>query len=269
VKKFRFSGFTIVELLVAIAISGMALVLLSKLLSLSLNTYNLQEQLADMNQNARYTITEISNVIMQAGSDLQVMSIDTVDRDTIIIPDGGVAECRGFTIKINPRGGLYQFPQKAGSPTRICTVYVDDARDFRMADKIQKIPVMGTLSKLQFYSLITVDTLSNYIVFSPADSFQRGDAICSFVKTRYYLNGTSFCVDSDINVISENIDSLSVLFLDSDYEPTAQWRSMRAARVFVRTKTSLPDKRYKEYDDHYHRVSLTYEFRLRNKVGMH
>ncbi|MBN1604578.1 MAG: prepilin-type N-terminal cleavage/methylation domain-containing protein [Chitinispirillaceae bacterium] len=266
-KKYS-TGFTIVELLVALAISGVALVILSKLLSLSLNTYNLQEQLADMNQNARFTINEISDIIMEAGSDLQVMGIDTVDRDTIIIPDGGGAECSGFTIKINPRGGFYQFPQKVGSPVRICTVHVDDAKGFRMAPNLQRIPVLGTKSDLTYYSIVNVDTLSNYIVFSPADSFQKGDAICSFSKTRYYLNGTDLCVDSDMNIISENIDSLSILFLDNDYKPTSQWRSMRAARIFVRVKTALPDKRYKEYADHHHRISLNFDFRLRNKIDI-
>jgi prepilin-type N-terminal cleavage/methylation domain-containing protein len=115
VYKHRLNGFTIVELLVAITISGLAFILLTKLLSISLNSYNLQEQLADMNQNARYTINEVSNVLMQAGSDLQVISIDTIDRDTIIIPEDNKAECSGFSIKINPRGGFYQFPQKVGS----------------------------------------------------------------------------------------------------------------------------------------------------------
>ncbi|HEX2959816.1 MAG TPA: prepilin-type N-terminal cleavage/methylation domain-containing protein [Chitinispirillaceae bacterium] len=223
-------GFTIVELLIAIAISGLALVLLSKLLTVSLNTYNIQEQISDMNQNARYTLNELSSVIMQAGSDLQIMSSDSIDRDTIIIPDGRKSVCNGFTIKINPRGGLYQFPQKTGFSLPKCTVYVEKAKNFKNADKIQRIPLLSSSRGIRYYSLISIDTLLNYVVFSPRDSFLRGDVICSFIKKRYYLKKSDLCLDFDNNIISENIDSLLIEFFDRDYNPTAQWPEMVAAK---------------------------------------
>jgi hypothetical protein len=261
------SGLSIVELLIGIAISGLALVLLSRLLSVSLNAYNLQEQIADMNQNARYTLNELSDVIMQAGSNLQVMDADSLDRDTIIVPDGGKSKCSGFTIKFNPRGGFYQFPQKAGSPTPICSIYVESARDFLYATKLQRIPNNGTSRGLKFYKIVSLDTVSNFIVFSPADSFMRGDAVCSFDKNRYYLNNTNLCLNTDDNVISENIDSLSIEFMDKDYKPTAQWSKIMTTKIVVRARTALPDKNYKGYKDHFHRVKLQYEFRLRNKLS--
>lgn len=260
-------GFTIVELLIAIAISGLALVLLSRLLSVSLSTYNAQEQISDMNQNARYTLNELSDVIMQAGSNLQTVDIDSLDKDTILFPDGGEPRCSGFTVKFNPRGGVYQFPQKAGSPNPICTIYVESANDFRNAKKIQRIPGIGFSRSIKFYTLVSLDTLSNFIVFSPADSFLRGDVIYSFDKKRYYLNNTDLCLDSDDNVISENIDSLSIEFMDKEYKPTIQWSKMVAAKIVVCARSALPDKNYKEYKDHYHRVKLQYEFRLRNRVS--
>jgi type II secretory pathway pseudopilin PulG len=261
------SGISIVELLIAIAISGLALVLLSRLLSVSLNTYNFQEQISDMNQNARFTLNELSDVIMQAGSNLQVMEADSLDRDTIIVPDGGKSKCSGFSIKFNPRGGLYQFPQKAGSPTPICTIYVEHAKDFMYTTKLQRIPNSGTSRNLKFYTLKSLDTASNFIVFTPADSFMRGDAICSFDRNRYYLNNTNLCLNTDDNVISENIDSLSIEFMDKDYKPTAQWLKIMTAKIIVCARTALPDKNYKVYADHYHHVKLQYEFRLRNKLS--
>lgn len=262
------TGFSIVELLIGIAISGLALVLLSRLLSVSLNAYNFQEQLSDMNQNARYTLNELSDVLMQAGSNLQVMNADSLDRDTIIVPDGGKSKCSGFTIKFNPRGGLYQFPQKAGSPTPICTIYVDHAKDFLYATKMQRIPNNGISRGLKFYTLVSLDTISNFIKFSPADSFMRGDAICSFDKKRYYLKGTNLCLNTDDNVVSENIDSLSIEFMDIDYKATAQWSKIMTAKIIVSARTALPDKNYKGYADHYHRIKLQYEFRLRNKLSL-
>jgi type II secretory pathway pseudopilin PulG len=266
-KKDTSSGFSIVELLIGIAISGLALVLLSRLLSVSLNTYNLQEQLSDMNQNARFTLNELSDVIMQAGSNLQVMGADSLDRDTVIVPDGGKSKCSGFTIKFNPRGGLYMFPQKAGSPTPICTIYVDHAKKFMFAKGVQRVPSNGKSRNLKFYTIVSLDTVSNFIVFAPADSFLAGDAICSYDRNRYYLNGTSVCLNTDDNVVSENIDSLSIEFMDKDYKPTALWSNIMTAKIIVEARTALPDKNYKAYADHYHHVKLQYEFRLRNKLN--
>ena len=86
------------------------------------------------------------------------------------------------------------------------------------------------------------------------------------VKTRYFLNGIDLCIDDASNVIAENIDSLSIVFLDKDGNPTAVWVNMRSAELLVRTKTAQPDNRYNEYADHCRRVTLTYNFRLRNKI---
>jgi prepilin-type N-terminal cleavage/methylation domain-containing protein len=266
VKKIKPQGFTLVELLVAIAISSLALIMLTRLFSVSLHSYNAQEQLTDMNQNARYTVRELSDILMQAGADLQLVNLDTLDRDTIIVPDGGGAECSGFIIKINPRGGICQIP--APITTKVCSLEVKDARAFDHADSIQRVPALGSTMPLSYYALLRLNTTQNFIVFSPADSFKRDDAVCSFVKRHYYLSGTNLCFDNDTNVIAENIDSLSILFLDRNGSPTAEWAKMRSVKLLVRVKTGLPDRRYNEYADHCRRVTLTYEFRLRNKVAL-
>lgn len=259
-------GFTLIELLVAIGISALALVTLTRLFSLSFTGYNLQEQLTGMNQNARYTIKVLSDVLMEAGADLQIVNYGTKDKDTIIIPDGNQPECSGFTIKINPRGGLFQISQTI--PSYICTIYVDDARRFRHAGMLARLPGLRSPQPLRFYTLLHVDTIDHFIVFDPATTFQKDDAVCSFVKTRYFINGTDLCINSDSNVIAEDIDSLSILFLDREGDPTAQWKDMRSVQMLVRAKTSKPDHRYKEYPDNCRRITLTYKFRLRNKVEL-
>lgn len=262
---YKSAGFTLIEIIIALGISSLLLIYLTRLLTTSLSGYGLQEQLTDINQNAKFTVKELSDVLMQAGADLQVVNTDTLDKDTVIIPDGGTAACKGFTIKVNPRGGIFQIPQIIS--TAVCSIQVNDARSFRYASKIQRVPGMSSILPLKVYTLVRYDSVSNFVVFSPADTFLQDDAICSFVNNHYYLNGSNLCLNNDTNVLAENLDSLLVTFLDQDNIPTPKWAKMRSVQLYVRTKTLIPDGKFKEYADHCHRVNLTHEFRLRNKVG--
>lgn len=218
-----------------------------------------------MNQNAKFTIKEISDILMQAGADLQIIDSDTLDKDTIIIPDGSSLPCSGFKIKINPRGGVFQIPQKI--KPAVCSIQVENASTFRLADKIQKLPGPNSTLPVKVYSLIRYDSLTNFVVFSPSDTFTEGDAVVSFVYSHYYLNGTNLCLDNNSNIIAENIDTMGITFLDVDGDPTSDWRNMRSVRIKVCARTSIPDKKYTGHPDHYRRITLHHEFRLRNKVG--
>jgi len=258
-------GFSLIEVIVAISISSLILIFLTRLFSVSLNSYNLQEQLADMNQNAKFTIKEMSDILMQAGADLQIIDSDTLDKDTIIIPDGNSVPCTGFKIKINPRGGLFQIPQNI-SPA-VCSIQVENASLFRLADKLQKLPGQNSKLPVKIYGLTRYDSLTNFVVFSPADTFTEGDAIVSFVYSHYYLNGTNLCLDNDSNIIAENIDTMEITFLNVDGDPTVNWKSMRSAKIKVCARTSIPDSKYTGHSDHYRRITLRHEFRLRNKVS--
>lgn len=198
-------------------------------------------------------------------ADLQIIDSDTLDKDTIIFPDGTSLPCKGFTIKINPRGGLFQIPQSI-TPA-VCSIQVDNAAAFRLANKIQKLPGPNSKLPVKIYSLTRYDSLSNFIIFTPTDTFTEGDAVASFVYSHYYLNGTNLCLDNDTTIIAENIDTLSITFLDTKGTPTMSWKNMRSVKMSVCTRTSIPDKKYTGHSDHYRRITLHHEFRLRNKVG--
>ena len=262
---FENRGLTLVETIIAIAISSIILLSVTRLFSTSLTSYNLQDQLTDMNQNAKFTIKELSDILMQAGADMQLVDSDTLDKDTIIIPDSNKAVCSGFTIKINPRGGLYEIPENL-APT--CSIQVDDARLFRYADKMARIPnLLSPLAPVKIYSLLRCDTVTNFVVFSPSDAFSQNDAICSFVYNRYYLKNRNVCLNNDTTIIAENIDSLSITFLNRSGVQTSNWKNMRSVKMYVRARTIRPDNGYNGYPDHYHRIVLTNEFRLRNKIN--
>jgi len=272
--KSQYTGFTLVEVLVAIAISGLIIIGLTRLFSTAINSYSLQDQLTEMNQNARFTIKELSDVIQQAGANCALINTDTLNNDTIIKVSSTASRCT-VTVKVNPRGGLYQIPIQTvlNTTTARCSLSVNNGYSFRYADKLGKVPNSSSSStrQVKIYTLDSVNTSTNKIFFhggsSTTDTFYVSDGVYSFNINKYYLKGDSLCMGNDTNVIAENIDSLKITFLQNNgVTSTTQWNSMWSARITVRATTSLADMKYNEYSDHKHRLLLTYAFRLKNKV---
>ena len=278
----RIAGFTLIEIMIGLMVSSLLIIGLTRLYSTMLSSYSLQEQLTEMNQNAKFTIKEISDVLMQAGADCAAINSDTLDKDTIITPDA--VPCHGFTIKVNPRGGLYvvlsRIPAAGTMDTRVvCSLTVDDVSKFKpsIANWLEKIPLQNLSNprKIAIYKLDSIHTTTNRVYFSSGiavDSFCVNDAVFSFKNNHYGLSGTTLCLNND--TLAENIDSLTILFynnqgnqLDLSATPTL-WARVWSITITVEATTSLPDNRYidKEHGDHWRRLKLSYQFRLKNKV---
>ena len=67
------AGLTMVELLITIAAGSIVILGVYRLLTTTMWSYNLQNQMTDMYQNATYTIKELSEALEQAGADLPNM----------------------------------------------------------------------------------------------------------------------------------------------------------------------------------------------------
>ena len=268
-------GFTLIEVMIGLGVSAILVLGLTRLFSATLNSYSLQEQLTEMNQNAKFAIKEISDVLMQAGADCELVT-DTLEKDNIIqIDTTAPSPCDSFVIKVNPRGGLFIVPQPCTLNTSVasCSLQVDKAKAFLFANKLGKIPESNSAPthSIKTYSLLGVDTVKNKIIITggiPKDTFRVGDGLYSFNSQSYYLLGTNLCLNSDTNVMAENIDSLKITFMDSTGATTKKWGFMKSVKLIVEATTSLPDNRYSNppWNDHRRRLKLTYQFSLKNKV---
>ncbi len=265
-------GFTLVEIMIALGVSGILLIGLTRLYSVTINSYSLQEQLTEMNQNAKFVIKEVTDILSESGASCAAINSDSTDKDTIIKLSGAGPVYNGFTIKINPRGGLYVVSQPCTLEVGAkCSLQVDNAAKFRYANLLAKLPNPQTskIRPIQIYTLDSVHTSNNMIYISGGavkDTFKAKDAFYSFVNHTFYLNGGDLCVDSNANVLAENVDSLNVSFYTVAGATAASWQNMRSVRLVVQVRTSLADNRYKEYSDHKRRIKLTAQFRLKNKV---
>jgi prepilin-type N-terminal cleavage/methylation domain-containing protein len=264
------AGFTLIEIMIGLGVSAILILGLTRLYSATLGSYSLQEQLTEMNQNAKFTMKEVSDVLMQAGADCGLVT-DMLEKDTVI--KAASAPCNSFTIKINPRGGLYTIVKDTVLNTyAACSLKVDNAYSFRLADKIGHVSSINHFAApFKTYTLNGLDSANNKLFVSggsAVDSFYVGDGLYSFKSHRYYLNGTNLCLDSDNIVMAENIDSLNLTFMDSTGASTTSWSLMRSVALVVEATTSVPDNRYVNlpWNDHRRRLKLTYQFRLKNKV---
>jgi prepilin-type N-terminal cleavage/methylation domain-containing protein len=266
------NGFSLLELLIAIVISSFIILGLSRLYSASLWSYSLQEQMSEMNQNAKFTIKELSDILQQAGADCAEVNSDTLDRDTITKFSNDT-----LIIKVNPRGGLFIFSVKTPfGAAATCSLAVPNANNFRYASLLGQVPcpTAPTSRKVRTYSLSGINSTSNKICISGGavtDTFFVGDAIYSFERQRYYRNGTNVCLNNDTNVIAENIDSLGFIFYNRSGTAIAStsstlWVDSWSVKITVRATTAVPDNRYNGYSDHRRRVLLTYTLRMKNKV---
>jgi|GEM_PF-1112770 Tfp pilus assembly protein PilW len=267
---FNKTGFTLLEIIIGVGISAILILGLTRLFSVTLNSYSLQEQLTEMNQNAKFAIKELSDVLMQAGADCGLVT-NMLVKDTII--KAASAPCNSFTIKVNPRGGLYTISKDTTLNTlSACSLKVDNAYSFRLADNIGHLSSINHYAApFKTYALNGIDSTNNKLCISgglAVDSFFAGDGLYSFSSQRYYLNGTNLCLNTDDNVMAENIDSLKITFMDSTGTFTTSWSLMKSVGLVVESTTSLPDNRYSNppWNDHRRRLKLTYQFRLKNKV---
>jgi prepilin-type N-terminal cleavage/methylation domain-containing protein len=251
------SGFTLVELLIAAAISGVVMVAVVRLYVTGMQSYNLQAQITEMNQNAQYTLQLLFEEIQQAGVDLP----DTIW--PVLSQDLNDANKDSIAIYVNPDSALYKFP--AGVTTQ--KIPLSDASGFVGTTSILRLDSARTA--VNTIAVTAVDTAPNpdTIRLAASTVFKKNDIIYNYKVKHYFMNGHNFCRDTTTNILAENIDSLAFRFHNKSKGVVGDWKSICSCRLYVRARTAQPDPHYKNptYNDGYRRVALTNEFRLRNK----
>ena len=263
------AGFTLVELLVAIASAGFVLVGLARLLTFTLDGYSLQVQMAEMHQNVHYAFRQLSEIVMQAGADLP----DTASGIAVVV----VQTAEDFSMMVNPAGGNQVFESVPGS---VQSVPVGNPRHFVRADSV--IIVFKDGSAPRSVGIDTgystggfvrgIDTGAGLVRLVTPVGLSAGDQMCSFNRRRLYRDAASnelrHIVNTTEYLLVEGIDSMSVTFRDSAGGATTGWNSMKAAAVHVTARTPRPHRRYVHpvKGDGYRRASLDMVVRLRNRM---
>ncbi|GEM_PF-1879721 len=268
------TGFSLVELMVAMVVAVILGVAVIRFYKDSYHTYSMQEQIADRNQNAHFTLNKFVEILQQAGSALP----DT--GWTVLTISGGT-----LTLGINPRGA----EQFNGIDSPFSNfIAVGDASLFANSANV----LLNTTHVLvDFYDPtkptveLAIDAGYNTCGFvngikdnpDGMDSIRVtalvalsvGDRIYGYREDQYLLSGTDLVIRpngsvSNQMVLAEDIDSVGFAFQTNTGAATTSWKLMRSASITVRAQTEKPDPHLSP--PAYHKITLPMNVILRNKI---
>lgn len=259
-------GFTLLELMITSVISGIVVFGVTRFAMSVMWSFKLQEQISDMHMNADYTIQRLSEELMAAGTDLPEAKYDVITQNP--------GDYDAYTLKINLYGTFYMLEEDRASDIKVpcndasALVYTDSLIKLDTANEVETaLTIDRGHNGGTFVNGIDTESEPDSICLTTAETFADGDFIFSAYTYAYYLDGLNLCLNTDDNVLAENIDSLCIKFYDEDHNETTDWDNMRLVHCTVRTRTATSDNRYShpEFHDGYRRVVRSMDFSLRNK----
>ncbi len=249
-------GFSLLEMLVAIAVSGILLLIVVRFYKDSYRNYSLQEQIADRNQNAYFTIKHLTELMQQAGSGLPDSGY------AVIMPAAGSPPHASVVIGTNPRGGSQVISQKVTSVTKIA---VDDTTSFGYATDVlvdYLNPATATVKKSISSFIAGPPNAPDTIVLGSAVTLDTGDVLYAYKQDTIALSGTDLTIGG--TVLAENVDTLEFRFYKTDKTAATTWGTMRSANIKVSARTPRADTRIT--GDQYRHLTLKMGVLFRNKI---
>jgi prepilin-type N-terminal cleavage/methylation domain-containing protein len=271
----RCKGLTLIELLVAMAISAILIAAIYRTFIGQHKTYMVQEQVVDMQQNVRVAINRMMREIRMAG-------FGNV-RDVLSLW-GGV---NGFTQEITPGsssfgdtitivGGFKQIRRDNGDPILITSVsgkvitlnYSTDEFD-KPAHKFICIGgVESNTVQSRSERILTLDGPLRY-------THPPGTPIFKIHAIRYGLRNDDGVrvlfrdlypntVSSQRDTVAENIENVQFEYFDADGKPTAIPANIRMVKVTVTARTSMSDPEFKGGAEGYRRRRIASNILVRN-----
>jgi prepilin-type N-terminal cleavage/methylation domain-containing protein len=280
IKLKRDKGVTLIELLIALVISGILIAALYRIFIGQQKTYTVLEQVADMKQNVRVAVSKMMREIRMVGlgnvSDVLGLA-------------GGV---NGFTQAITPNnnsitivGGFRQVStlaaDAAGGQNQVTLTSATDAAQFD-TDKHRFISIGGTESNTVTSINGAVLTLNNPLKRTHKITDRWGNLLSERerppilkIQAITYTCGVSGgkpALRRDENTgggaqpLAENIENIEFVYFDSSDNPTANPSDIRKIRVTVKARTDMSDPDYKSGDG-YRRREIMSNIQLRN-IGL-
>jgi type IV pilus assembly protein PilW len=278
-----FRGVTLIELLIALVISGLLIAALYRTFISQQKTYTVQEQVVDMQQNVRVAINKMMREIRMTGFG---------NLAGVLAQAEGV---NGFTQMIVPQskkitivGGFKQIRRKNDDPIQVTSIsgnqvtlnYATD--DFDPPDSAD--PEKPEDNPHRFISIGGIE--SNYVLSQAGTKLTlekplklnhpAGTPIFKIQAITYDVGRSpssgKMVLRRDENTggggvpLAENIESVQFEYFDGDGKSTANPATIRMIRVTVTAITNMADPEFKGGDGHRKRT-VSSNIQLRN-VGL-
>jgi len=261
-------GFSLIEVVIAMAVSGILLIALVRFFKDSRNSLDLQEQIGDRNQTMVYVMRRLGDRLMEAGANLPDSGWQVVSAmgsgDTLI------------KIGLNPMGGVQQ-----NSASR--TGYflpVDDCKGFKTSNNVlvvyQAAGKSAEMLKIDknyntgkyVAGILDTNGRPDTLKFTVSRTYASGDVFYSYQDEAYRLvkkpgkDSGSLYINSLL--LAEGLDSVKISFYDASGTASSNWKNIRSAKLVVGARTTGRDPSLKGKDKFRHSVQ-SLDFRLRNR----
>ena len=280
-------GLTLIELLIAMVISGILIAAIYRTFIGQQKIYTVQEQVVDMQQNVRGAINRMMREVRMAG-------FGNV-RDVLDLPDvGNGPGVNGFTQVITPGsntlghtitivGGFKQIRGDNGDPVLIASAsgsqitlnYATD--EFDATDESDRnahrfICIGGIESntvKSRSERILTLDEPLRYAHLSGTAIYKiyaityglrdNDDGVRVLFRDLYSNTGIS-----KRDPVAEHIENLQFEYFDADGKATTVPANIRMAKVTVTARTSMSDPEFKGGEDGFRRRTISSNVHVRN-----
>ncbi len=268
-------GITLIELLVALVVSGVLVGGVYRTFISQQHTYTVQEQVVDMQQNVRLAINRMTRELRMAGFGKM---------DATFFSHGGMTVGSDtFTSVVNPGGGGTSVTVVEGYQTLIPTtlsvnagppansIFVNDVSSFDTGVN-QYISING----LESHRIASIDVANKQLQFPGWDNLTNdhlaGEKVYLVKAITYSIGpfeGKSCLLRDDhlgvgLQPVAENIESLQFAYFDANGNATANPPDIRMIQVNIVARSDKTDPELAKVGDGYRRRTLTSNIQLRN-----
>jgi prepilin-type N-terminal cleavage/methylation domain-containing protein len=253
------NGVTLVELLIALVLSSLLIAALFRVFISQQKTYSVQDQVADMQQNVRIAIGQMTREIRMAGYGGNILAIfGNINGFTDIITP---AE-NSITIILADQVGVL----KQSTPKGLNQLKITNASIFNTDKK--KYFCLNGLNNYSIQSIVT-DTIT--LTTSLSEDHVIDEPVYLIKAITYSLgnSGGKSALRRNENTgggaqpVAENIESLQFNYFDENGNLTSNPPDIRMVKVTITARTDMRDPEYKGGDG-YRRRLLSSNIKLRN-----
>lgn len=256
------NGLTLIELLIALVMSSILIAVLYRAFISQQKTYNVQDQVADMQQDVRVAIGQMTREIRMAGYGGNILIIfGNINGFTDIITP---ASDSVTIITADEIGVLKQSAAKGAHQ-----LTVTNAQAFN-TDKKKYLCLNGLNN--YFVQSITGDTITLTTPLTEGHPINETVYLVKAITYSLGLSGGKTVLRRNENTgggaqpLTENIESLRFSYLDTNGNATTNPPDIRMVKVTITAKTNKFDPDYKGGDG-YRRRTLSSHIKVRN-MGM-
>ena len=253
------NGVTLIELLIALVLSSILTAALYRAFISQQKTYTVQDQVAEMQQNIRVALGQMTKEIRMAGYGGNMLSIfDHVNGFTDIITPGS----NTITIILADQVGVLKQDAAKGAQQ----LKVTNSRIFN-TDKKRYLCLNG-LNNYSVQSIVD-DTIT--LTAPLAEGHPIHQPVYLVKAISYYLgvSGVKTVLRRNENTggggqpVADNIEGLEFTYFDSNGNVTSNSPDIRMVKVGLTAKTNMPDPELKGGDG-YRRRRLSSNIKIRN-----